>query len=331
VTSYRDAGVDLDIHSKMHQLAKRVVLETGASLGKYASSITFQDVELVLHVDGVGTKTLVLEKLGKLWVAGWDCVVMNTNDVACDGAKPLAVVDYIALPRSDENLFKQVINGIESAVKELNLVLLGGETAILPDLANGVDVVCTVLAFKDKHIVNEARIGDKLYGLPSNGLHANGYSLVRKIVREKLKNNYRAVIDGVNLELELAKPVANYTSFLLEAWNRKLIHAAAHITGGSFTKIKRILPRGATAYLKVPEPPQIFKLMVRLGSIKLWEAYRVFNMGIGLVVTADQEAEGELRRLAKQHGYDLIELGYVRRDSRENIIVETWTGEKLVY
>ncbi len=325
---YRDAGVDLDKHREMHRIASGLL---HGLRGAYAHAVLLDGREVTLHVDGVGTKTLVLERLGRLRVAGWDCVVMNTNDVACDNYRPVALVDYVALPRSDERLFREVLEGVAEAAERVGAVLLGGETAILPGLAKGVDVVCTVLGVRERRVENLAEPGDVLYGLPSNGLHANGYSLVRKIIDEKLGGRYDAVVDGVDLAEELARPVADYTGFLLDAWREMLIQAAAHITGGAYTKLLRILPEGARAVLEMPRSPPIFELLLKLG-VPPDEAYRVFNMGFGLVVAAPETNEEELAGLAERHGYRLVRLGRVERsDSRVVVVRSPYSQHPIVY
>ena len=324
---YRDAGVDLDKHHVMHEVASKVF---GFTEGRYTRGFILQGLDLTLHVDGVGTKTIVLEKLGRLSVAGWDCVIMNTNDVACDNYRPVALVDYIALPSSNERLFRDVVQGVAEAAKRLGIAVLGGETAILPGLANGVDVVCTVLGVRERRVENMAQPGDVLYGLPSNGLHANGYSLVRKIVEERLGGDYRAVVRGVNLAEELSRPVADYTGFLLDAWEKELIKAAAHITGGAYTKLLRILPPGARAILELPKAPRIFELLLEEG-VPVDEAYRVFNMGFGLIVAAPGSNEDELKRLAEKHGYTLVRLGVVERGERSVVIHTPYSDEPVVY
>ncbi|ALL01470.1 Phosphoribosylformylglycinamidine cyclo-ligase [Pyrodictium delaneyi] len=326
--SYRDAGVDLDASEALHTLASRLLAGRREA---YTSSVELAGLELILHVDGVGTKTLVLEKLGRLRVAGWDCVVMNTNDVACDAARPLALVDYIAMPRADEAIFREILEGIREAAAATGAVLLGGETAILPGLAQGVDVVCTILAVREPGWRgNRARPGDVLVGLESSGLHANGYSLARRIIEERL-GGYTAEIEGLDLAEELSKPVKDYTGFLLEAWSQGLVIAAAHITGGAFTKMKRILPSGATAVMKMPKPPRIFQVLMEAGNVEPSEAYRVWNMGIGLVVAAPRESVDELLDLAEKHGHKPHVLGLIEqgRDGAR-ILLDTPYG-KVAY
>ncbi|WP_338248517.1 phosphoribosylformylglycinamidine cyclo-ligase [Pyrodictium abyssi] len=323
--SYRDAGVDLDASEVLHGLASRLLAGRREA---YTSSIELHGRELVLHVDGVGTKTLVLERLGRLRVAGWDCVVMNTNDVACDAARPVALVDYIAMPRADEHVFREILEGVREAAEATGALLLGGETAILPGLAQGVDVVCTVLALREPGWRgNRVRPGDVLVGLESNGLHANGYSLARRIALERL-GGYNVVVDGLDLAEELAKPVRDYTGFLLEAWSRGLLTAAAHITGGAFTKMRRILPQGAAAVMEMPEPPRVFQVLVEAGGVEPSEAYRVWNMGVGLVVATPRDSLDELLSLAKRHGHRAHVLGRVEQAgaAEPRIILDTVYG-----
>lgn len=327
--SYRDAGVDLDASEAMHRLASRLLAGRREA---YTSSIELGGYELVLHVDGVGTKTLVLERTGRMRVAGWDCVVMNTNDVACDAARPLALVDYIAMPRADERVFREVLEGVREAAEATGAALLGGETAVLPGLAGGVDVVCTVLAVREKGWRgNRAKPGDVLLGLESSGLHANGYSLARRIVEERL-GGYDTVVESVRLGEELSKPVANYTAFLLEAWRRGLITAAAHVTGGAFTKVKRILPHGSAAVMEMPEPPAIFRILMEAGRVEPREAYRVWNMGIGLVVAAPGDRAEEALSLAERMGHRAHLLGRVEEAEGEEpaVVLETMYG-RIVY
>ncbi|MET1102398.1 MAG: phosphoribosylformylglycinamidine cyclo-ligase [Pyrodictiaceae archaeon] len=335
--TYRDAGVDLDKHRAMHRQALGIARDTLAAsklriggLGSYASWFEIDGKRFSLHIDGIGTKTLVLEATRKLWVAGWDCVAMNVNDLAVAGFRPLVLADYIALPGSDEDAFREIIKGIGMAAKKTGVVLIGGETAILPDLAKGYDVVCAVLG---EHLgtgySGRARPGDILVGVESNGLHANGYSLARRILLEYFKT-YRARYKGLDLGEELSKPTHIYSNMVLEAIERGIISAAAHITGGAFTKLGRILSDNAYAELHVPEPPRIFRVLEELGGISSEEMYRVFNMGIGLVFAAPEEKLDELRSLIRAHGFNYFVLGRVLRGPPK-VVIHTPGGDKVEY
>ena len=333
--TYAKAGVDLRKHKSMHKkalemmsrLARELNAEVGG-LGGYASWIGVGGKKLVLHVDGVGTKSIIAAKLGNYEVIGWDCVAMNVNDVACEGAVPKALVDYIAMPESSEEVFEEVFRGVLSAAEVSKAAVLGGETAILPDLVNYVDVVCVVLAEKSVDFANKAVSGDVVVGLRSSGIHANGYSLVRKVLEGSA--GYDAVVDGVDLPQELLKPVVIYSNFTLEAIQRGLINSAAHITGGAFTKLKRVLGGGADMVLELPEPHPIFRVIMRLGNVPVSEMFRVFNMGVGLVVTAAKDAVSEVLDLAGKYGHEAQVIGEVREGSGKVFIRTSW-GDELEF
>lgn len=313
--SYSKAGVDLSKHRSMHNYVLKLIEDLNKELGYiveglggYTSTLTYGDNKLALHVDGVGTKTIILQKLGKLKVAGWDCIAMNVNDVVCDNARPIAVADYIAMPSADEEVFKHVVEGIVEAAKVAKVAVLGGETAILPDLVNGVDVVCTVLALKDRTSFNRVEIGDIIVGVSSWGLHANGYSLVRKILEDK-GLGYKAVVDGLDLAEELTKPVAIYSNLVLELREKGIAKAVAHITGGAFSKLKRVLHHNVDAVLEMPKPPKIFNTIMRLGNVPVEEMYKVFNMGIGMILTVDEENVDTAKATIEKHGFTFYKLG----------------------
>jgi len=335
--SYKRAGVDLDKHNLMHDQALRAIEGVAAhlgikigGLGGYAAWLQLGERRIALHVDGVGTKTLVLESTGKLWVAGWDCVAMNVNDLAVAGFKPLALVDYVAMPSSDEGAFAEIIRGIAEASKKARVAILGGETAILPDLARGVDVVCTVLgealsaAYRSR-----AEPGDVLIGVESNGLHANGYTLARRILEQRF-GDYKAAYKDIDFGEELSRPTYIYSNLVIEAIEKGLIHAAAHITGGAFTKLRRVLRDNTYAEINAPEPPRVFQALMELGNIDSEEMYRVFNMGMGLVLSTSPDKVSELEQVIEKHGFKYFLIGRIHTGSPRIIINTPW-GERIEY
>jgi phosphoribosylformylglycinamidine cyclo-ligase len=317
--SYRRAGVSLSAQEEMNRIAveaSRWSLERlglrADGLGGYAATLQLKgpgDGGLTLHMDGVGTKTLVLEKTGALWVAGWDCVAMNTNDLAVAGHRPLAVADYIAMPRPMVDAFREIVWGAARAAVESGAPLVAGETAILPGLAVGVDVVCAAVGLRE-YKPSKAMPGDLLVGVESNGLHANGYSLARMVVEERL-GDYDTEYEGLHIGRELSKPTRIYVDLVMEAYGAGLARAAAHLTGGGWSKIKRILPQGAAARLPPPQPLPVFEALMKLGEIPLEEMYRVFNMGVGLVFATPPDRADELIALAKRRGHHAWPLGRV--------------------
>lgn len=330
--TYAHAGVDLGRHRKMHEIAASVFKEVARSLGYeihgaggFTPHIDLLGHKLVLHVDGVGTKTLVLRRLRAMKVAGWDCVAMNANDVACGGARVVALSDYIAMDTASEDEFKDIVEGIAEAAVKVGAPVVSGETAILPGLARGVDVVCFALAIIDTDFENRARVGDVVIGLESWGLHANGYSLARKVI-EEVVGGYDVTLDGVNVSAEMTKPTALYYSFLRKAVRMGYITSATHVTGGGWTKMKRVLGASADAKLKAPKPGRLFEILVRYGGIELEEAYRVFNMGVGLIVTCPPSRVDDVVRLALEEGFTSWTLGEVVPGSGTIVIEADWRG-----
>lgn len=333
--TYSKAGVDLSKHGELHEIALSTVLNVNSMLNarfggihSYAMWLEFRGLKIVLHVDGVGTKTLVASKLGNYKVIGWDAVIINVNDIVCEGAKPIALVDYIAMNTFDYSAFSDIINGIKDAALANGIALLGGETAILPDLINGIDVSCTLLGVKDINTENKANVGDVVVGLESSGIHANGFSLVRKVIEGSV--GYDAMVDGVKIADELVKPIANYGPLIYEAHKMGIISAAAHITGGAFKKVKRILRSNSKAVLTMPKPPKIFEIIMRLGNIDIKEMYRVFNMGVGAVVTLHENNLNDFKHLARGYGINTIELGSIERGSG-GVVINTYRGDIIEF
>jgi len=324
--TYAKAGVDLSKHRSMHKYALNMVEELSKHLlitlerGKFVTWL--RDLNLTLHVDGVGTKTLVAKIYGSYDVLGWDCIAMNVNDVVCDGGIPIAVVDYIAMDKADEKAFTGIMNGLYKAAKTSNVVILGGETAIMPDLINGIDVVCAMLAIKRHEFKNNVREGDIVVGFASNGVHANGFSLIRKVIESTI--GYHAKVDDINLKDELLKPTAIYSKLVLELIERNLISSATHITGGAFTKLKRVLSKDLDIIIKMPKPPRIFELIMKLGNIPVNEMYKVFNMGIGFIVTTSKNNVDKIIGLAQKHNHKPYVLGEVVSGSNKVIIHTPW-------
>ncbi|MEZ0319424.1 MAG: phosphoribosylformylglycinamidine cyclo-ligase [Pyrobaculum sp.] len=296
---YRDAGVDLE---KQRSLHKAVAQLLGGDAGAYVRWLTLQDGQYALHVDGVGTKTLWLLQTDKMWVAGWDCVFVNVNDVVCDGFKPVALVDYVAAQPGLEEKAAEVFRGLSEAARRVGAVVLGGETAIMPDVVSGVDVVCTLLARR----VAEAKPpqpGDYLVALESTGPHANGFSLLRRLFKPGER------VCGASAEEVLLAPVADYSP-VAELMREGVVKAAAHITGGSFAKLKRVLG-GLGAELELGGLPCWAEEVVKRG-VSREEAYRVFNMGVGMVLVTD--APHDAVRRAGDFGMQARVVGRVKKE-----------------
>ena len=317
MSEYAKAGVDLNKLREYHSLASSIFSspELPIQIGHYAGAIKFGDKYIVMHVDGVGTKTLLALKTGIIEPTGIDCVAMNVNDIACVGARPLALVDYLALEKPMDDVVEKVMKGLNEGARQANVPIVGGETAIMPGVISGYDLSCSVVGIADRlKTGNDVKPGDIVLGLASNGVHSNGYSLIRKLINE----------GKIRLEEwadELLKPTRIYSNSILAVFDK--IKAAAHITGGSFTKLKRI-----TSYkvsIKLPDPPEIFKVIENAG-VSHEEMHRVFNMGIGMILFVDKEnVEDVIRVLSRTE--KVFELGKV--EEGEGIKITTYKGEVL--
>ncbi len=292
--TYKKAGVDIDeageFIKKIKPLLKKthrpeVLGKIGGFSGLFRPRLQrFKDPVIVSSTDGVGTKLLIAELLDKYDTIGLDLVAMCVDDVVVTGAEPLFFLDYIACGRLDKERLYELMKGIVRGCREAGCALIGGETAELPGMyrADRFDLAgfCVGMVSRDKVIDGRScRRGDKIIGLSSNGLHSNGYSLVRRLfekkeIREKLGK-------------ELIRPTRIYTQNLLHIMKRVKIKAMAHITGGGFyDNIPRVLPDGISARIeKGTWPiPRIFRTIQERGRIEESEMFRTFNMGVGMVV-----------------------------------------------
>lgn len=257
--------------------------------GHFAGVVEFGDYYLAMCTDGVGTKVIVADCLKKWDTVGIDMVAMNVNDCICIGAKPIALVDYIAIDWVDPDKIGEIIKGVAAGAKEAGCEVVGGETAIMPDTVKGFDLAGTALGFVKKGgiITGEGiRDGDVIIGLESSGVHSNGLTLARK------------VLDIVKWGKELLKPTRIYVNDIMSIVGPD-VHGLSNITGGGLNKIKRILPNGLGAEITNPlEPQEVFKEIQKQGSVSDYEMYRTFNMGMGFaIICAPGAAKGIMKKL----------------------------------
>jgi len=309
--TYAKAGVDIkkikDAHKKIAEMLKETFSSRKGKFGKalseighYAGLIDMGDKVLALHVDGVGTKTLIAEEMKKYDTVGIDCVAMCVNDLICMGAEPVSLVDYLAMEKTDENKIEEIIKGLVAGAKEAGVSIVGGETAIMPDVVKGFDLSAMSIGVVEKGKVitgEKMRVGDIVIGLESSGIHSNGLTLARKVLLSKYK-----VTDNIpelkrTLGEELLEPTRIYVKAILEILKKCEVHGLANITGGSFSKLMRIGKKAAVGFNldNLPEPHPIFKLIQKEGRITDKEMYRTFNMGIGFCICSP---ESELKKIS---------------------------------
>lgn len=309
--TYRDAGVDVkkirsaqksigDLISSSHKML--AVGKVVSGFGHYAGLIKLGKETLALHSDGVGTKVIVAQLMHKFDTVGIDCVAMNVNDVICVGARPIGFVDYVALREPNEALLEEIAKGLVQGARQSEMAIIGGETAVLPDIISGnsenaFDLAGTVLGIvSGKPILGSSiKQGDIIVGVESSGLHSNGYTLARKVLLGKysVDDNADHLVQTVGEELLV--PTRIYVKPVMELLKKKIsVHGLAHITGGSFTKLPRLNSRVNFILEDLPPPTGIFKQIQVDGDIDALEMYRTYNMGIGFCVTCPRSAADEV-------------------------------------
>ncbi|MDR0328318.1 MAG: phosphoribosylformylglycinamidine cyclo-ligase [Planctomycetaceae bacterium] len=307
MTTYKDSGIDLDIYAEsMARLPKlvrrtfseRVLPLDGGFAGLFrlnSNTARYTDPVLVSCTDGVGTKLKIACQANRHDTVGIDLVAMSVNDAVCCGAEPLFFLDYVAMPKDDPDLLEQIVAGIAEGCQQSGCALLGGETAIMPDLYQPGEYdlagFCVGVAERSKIIDGKAiQSGDVLIGVESSGLHSNGFSLARKIVAD-------AGLNGNDFVPELNKTVAEvfltptriYVKCAAAVLERFEANAAiagiAHITGGGLAEnVSRLLPKGNSLRIdRCWEEPKVFSWLQELGNVEDSEMDRVFNRGIGFV------------------------------------------------
>jgi len=316
--AYAAAGVDIALGNRVKKGLQEKVRSTfgpevlgriGGFGGLFRADFGgLKEPVLVSSIDGVGTKLKVAIALGKHESTAQDLVNHCINDIAVTGARPLFFLDYIGAKRLDPLVFNQLISGFTKACKEGGCALIGGETAQLPDVyrPGEYDLAGCIVGLVDKRkMLDGSRIvpSDVLIGLPSNGLHTNGYSLARKVLLNEMRLDLSAKVEGVARPLgaELLRIHRNYQP-LLASIPQDLLKGAAHITGGGLVdNIPRILPTACDALVKTSSwsVPAIFRVIQRGGAISTGEMYEVFNMGIGMVLVVSKAHAEEVVALSK--------------------------------
>lgn len=338
--TYKDAGVDKEAGYRQVQLIKGMLKKTYrqgvlSGIGGFSSLFhldakSYKEPVLVSGTDGVGTKLKLAFMMDKHDTIGEDCVAMCVNDILCQGAKPLFFLDYIATGKLIPEKMASIVEGIAEGCIKGELSLIGGETAEMPDFYKDDEYdlagFCVGVVEKDR-IIDGSRIeeGDIIIGLPSSGIHSNGYSLVRKIVFQSKNFNLDEFIPELDTSLgeELLKPTRIYTKTVMPLIEEFNISGIAHITGGGFYEnIPRIVPQGLTAKIQcsaIPTP-KIFNLLSKWGNIDEREMYSTFNMGIGMVLIVKEEEIRRIKGKLEDSEVDFTILGDIQR-GEERIIL----------
>lgn len=326
--SYKSAGVDKEEGYKAVELMKKNVLKTHnksvlTNLGSFGAMYelgNYKNPILISGTDGVGTKLEIAMKKKKYNTVGIDCVAMCVNDVLCHGAKPLFFLDYLACGRLDSKIAAELVSGITEGCIQANAALIGGETAEMPGFYKDGDYdiagFCVGIVEKENLIDgSKVKEGDKIIGISSNGIHSNGYSLVRKIF-----NNYDEVIKINNENKEIAEillqPTKIYVKPILEILKEFKVNGMAHITGGGlFENLPRCMNKNLSpvVFKNKIKILDIFKILMERGKISEEEMFGTFNMGIGFTLVVNENDSEKIIKKLTELGENAYEIGYIKK------------------
>ncbi|MGA0297409.1 MAG: phosphoribosylformylglycinamidine cyclo-ligase, partial [Nitrosopumilaceae archaeon] len=258
---------------------------------------------------------VIANMMKKYNTIGIDCVAMNVNDIICIGATPISFVDYIAANKNDQQIFKKIVEGLVTGAKKSAMPIVGGETAIMPDVIEGkgfafdlAGMVVGLVSKKEMVLGNKIKTGDVIIGANSSGIHSNGYSLARKALLGKY--SVKDKIKGVGIVGDaLLKPTEIYVKPVLEMVQKCKVSGFAHITGGSFTKLLRLKNIGYEID-SLPKLPPIMGLIQEQG-VKPEEMYKTFNMGVGFCVIAPPTQANKIKSIFKKHKISSQEIGRI--------------------
>jgi len=299
--------------------------------GYYASALKLND-ELALGVctDGVGSKLLVAEQMGKFDTVGIDCIAMNVNDLVCIGAEPLCLLDYVAVERLQPGILPEIAKGLLAGARQARISIPGGETAQLPEIIRGLkpgwglDLVGTAVGVAPLARLNDGgavRPGDVVLGLASSGVHSNGFTLARRALFTQGGYDVTSRVDelGRTVGEELLEPTRIYVAEALDLFAEVEVHALCHITGDGFLNLTRVRAPVGFVLDTLPAPPPIFDLIRKAGGVALAEMYRVFNMGVGLCVVLPEADVDRACAIAERHGARASVLGRAVADHPETV------------
>ena len=338
--TYRDAGVDIDAGNESVSLIKDAVRATYRSevmgdLGGFGGLFAlntkdYKEPVLVSGTDGVGTKLRLAFLLNKHDTIGQDAVAMCVNDILVQGAEPLFFLDYLAVGKLEPMQVSEVVTGVARACKESGCALIGGETAEMAGFypIGEYDIAGFSVGVAERSkLITPARVkaGDVLLGLPSSGVHSNGYSLVRKIVFERKGFKGDEYIEelGQTIGEELLTPTRLYPRICLPLIREFDIHGMVHITGGGFYEnIPRALPEhmGAEVNGAAWTIPPVFRLLQEWGNVDWTEMYRTFNMGIGMVLIVSSDEANRITARLNAQNETVYHIGHITEGTHEVVI-----------
>lgn len=332
---YREAGVDTDeADAGLSKLTRRVIQTwppdgaMGAvklDIGYFANVVDIGGLGIAITTDGVGSKAMIASLLGKYDTIGIDCVAMNVNDLICVGARPVSMVDYIAVEQIDADILDAISVGLCAGAKTAGVSISGGETAQLKGIITGFDLAGTAVGYVplDRILVGQnIQDGDILIGVESNGIHSNGMSLARRVFLEKNGFKLSHKFDDLPHDLgsELLRPTHIYVTEALELLRSvKSLKALAHITSDGFLNLTRVKSDVGYIIESLPPVPPIFSIIKSIGGVDDTEMYSVFNMGIGLCAVVAQSDADTAIAILSSGGMPAHRIGYAVADPARRV------------
>lgn len=330
--TYKQSGVDIEAGYEVVRRVKKLAKPTFikgvlGEIGLFGGCFEidkkrYKEPVLVSGTDGVGTKIKIAFEMKKHDTVGIDLVAMNADDVVCLGAKPLFFLDYIACNRIDPNIIEKLLEGMAEGCRQAGCALIGGETAEMSDLygEDEYDLAGFAVGIVEKRNIIDGRsikAGDQIIGLPSSGLHSNGYTLARKVLFDVAKLNVGSRVSELDSTLgeALLAPTIIYAKRILKVIEKLNVKAIAHITGGGLPEnVGRVLPKGTKAVIKSSswKVPKIFNIIRNYGNISKLEMFKTFNMGIGMAIVVGSKDAAAAEKSSKG-----LVIGEIKKGSGE--------------
>jgi len=339
---HKAAGVDIaEADAGLNNIVARITATWPKSgfgavqlpIGYFANIVDIGGIGLAITTDGVGSKAMIADMMRKYDTIGIDCIAMNVNDLLCVGARPVSLVDYIAVEKADAAMIDGIAIGLAEGARQSNISITGGEISQLRDVVHGFDLVGTAVGTVplDRILIGrDLRPGDRVIGIPSSGIHSNGMTLTRRVFFEqagaKIDTHFSEL--GCTLGEELLRPTLIYVPEILEVLDKiSSVKALMHITGDGLLNLPRVDAEIGFVVDDLPEPPPLFGLIEKLGGVSRAEMFDVYNMGIGFcVVVAEADADATLAVLAR-HGRRALVIGHAIADPSKSVHL---AREKLI-
>jgi phosphoribosylformylglycinamidine cyclo-ligase len=334
--NYKSAGVDTDeADTGLARLTKRITENwprpedpnggVQLPIGFYANIVNVGGRGIAITTDGIGSKAVIADMLGKYDTVGIDCVAMNVNDLICVGAKPVSMVDYLAVEKADARMLDEISIGLAEGARRAGVTISGGETAQLKGIIHGFDLAGTAIGVVDLGRIlvgQDIEDGDAVIGVASNGIHANGLTLARRAFFDlgKMKISHRFPELSQTLGEELLRPTHIYVREALALMNEVAsLRALCHITGDGFLNLTRVKRDVSFVLNDLPETPPVFDLIARHGQVAHEEMFSVYNMGVGLCAIMGAADADDAVRIFADGGFKARVIGRVVADGKREV------------